>query len=173
MGVERHLDAERRPAGRERLRAGRPALDLHGCAGQGRAAARTGQDRREGFAGEFLLDGRPVTINSPRDAASFGIEVVYQDLALCDNLDVVRQIVADVESELGQVPDLGRIDVVVNNAGGTGQAAFASVLDDAWQNDINIKVFGQIRTARAAIAPLTLKSSIQSDPFPLLSRIES
>ncbi len=49
------------------------------------------------------------------------------------------------------VKHFGRIDVVVNNAGGTGQAAFASVLDDAWQNDINIKVFGQIRTARAAI----------------------
>jgi NAD(P)-dependent dehydrogenase (short-subunit alcohol dehydrogenase family) len=49
------------------------------------------------------------------------------------------------------VKHYGRIDVVVNNAGGSGQAAFASVLDDAWQNDINIKVFAQIRTSRAAI----------------------
>ena len=49
------------------------------------------------------------------------------------------------------VTRFGRIDVVVNNAGGSGQAAFASVLDEAWQNDINIKVFAQIRTARAAI----------------------
>jgi 3-oxoacyl-[acyl-carrier protein] reductase len=49
------------------------------------------------------------------------------------------------------VKHFGRIDVVVNNAGGSGQVAFASVLDDAWQNDINIKVFAQIRTARAAI----------------------
>ena len=47
------------------------------------------------------------------------------------------------------VKHFGRIDVVVNNAGGSGQAAFASVLDEAWQNDINIKVFAQIRTARA------------------------
>jgi D-xylose transport system ATP-binding protein len=42
--------------------------------------------------GELLFDGRPVTINSPKDAAKLGIEVVYQDLALCDNLDVVQNM---------------------------------------------------------------------------------
>lgn len=45
----------------------------------------------------------------------------------------------------------GRIDTVVNNAGGSGQSPFDAVDDKAWQNDIDIKVFGQIRTARAAI----------------------
>src|SRR3970040_383323 len=45
----------------------------------------------------------------------------------------------------------GRIDAVVNNAGGTGQSPFDTVDDKAWQNDIDIKVFAQIRTARAAI----------------------
>jgi NAD(P)-dependent dehydrogenase (short-subunit alcohol dehydrogenase family) len=45
----------------------------------------------------------------------------------------------------------GRIDAVVNNAGGTGQRPFDVVDDKAWQNDIDIKVFAQIRTARAAI----------------------
>jgi 3-oxoacyl-[acyl-carrier protein] reductase len=45
----------------------------------------------------------------------------------------------------------GRVDIVVNNAGGTGQSAFAKVDDAAWQHDIDIKVFAQIRTARAAI----------------------
>ena len=38
--------------------------------------------------GETLLDGRNVSIDSPRDAKDLGIETVYQDLALCDNLDV-------------------------------------------------------------------------------------
>ena len=42
--------------------------------------------------GELYFDGRPETIHSPRDAAKFGIEVVYQDLALCDNLDVVQNM---------------------------------------------------------------------------------
>jgi 3-oxoacyl-[acyl-carrier protein] reductase len=45
----------------------------------------------------------------------------------------------------------GRIDVVVNNAGQTGQAAFDAVDDAAWQHDLDIKVFAQIRTARAAV----------------------
>lgn len=45
----------------------------------------------------------------------------------------------------------GRLDIVVNNAGQTGQAAFDTVDDEAWQHDLNIKVFAQIRTARAAI----------------------
>ncbi len=36
----------------------------------------------------FQLDGKPVTIQSPHDAADLGIQIVYQDLALCENLDV-------------------------------------------------------------------------------------
>ena len=42
--------------------------------------------------GEMLFDGQPVTIHGPKDAAKLGIEVVYQDLALCDNLDVVQNM---------------------------------------------------------------------------------
>ena len=42
--------------------------------------------------GEMLFDGPPVTIHGPKDAAKLGIEVVYQDLALCDNLDVVQNM---------------------------------------------------------------------------------
>jgi D-xylose transport system ATP-binding protein len=42
--------------------------------------------------GEVLFDGRPVNIHGPKDAAKLGIEVVYQDLALCDNLDVVQNM---------------------------------------------------------------------------------
>ena len=42
--------------------------------------------------GEVVFDGRPVTINHPKDAGGLGIEVVYQDLALADNLDVVQNM---------------------------------------------------------------------------------
>ena len=42
--------------------------------------------------GEVLFDGRRVSIHGPKDAAQLGIEVVYQDLALCDNLDVVQNM---------------------------------------------------------------------------------
>jgi D-xylose transport system ATP-binding protein len=43
-------------------------------------------------SGEILFDGKPVHISTPKDAARLGIEVVYQDLALCDNLDVVQNM---------------------------------------------------------------------------------
>lgn len=42
--------------------------------------------------GEVYFDGAPVNIHSPRDIAALGIEVVYQDLALANNLDVVANM---------------------------------------------------------------------------------
>src|SRR3954464_9988719 len=42
--------------------------------------------------GHVLFEGQEVTIHGPKDAARLGIEVVYQDLALCDNLDVVQNM---------------------------------------------------------------------------------
>lgn len=42
--------------------------------------------------GEYLFEGRPVRVHGPKDANALGIEVVYQDLALCDNLDVVHNM---------------------------------------------------------------------------------
>jgi D-xylose transport system ATP-binding protein len=43
-------------------------------------------------AAAIEFDGRPVAIHGPHDAARLGIAVVYQDLALCDNLDVVANL---------------------------------------------------------------------------------
>jgi D-xylose transport system ATP-binding protein len=43
-------------------------------------------------SGEILFEGEPVHVHGPKDAARLGIEVVYQDLALCDNLDVVQNM---------------------------------------------------------------------------------
>ena len=42
--------------------------------------------------GEILVEGQPVKITSPQVATRLGIETVYQDLALCDNLDVVGNL---------------------------------------------------------------------------------
>jgi D-xylose transport system ATP-binding protein len=43
-------------------------------------------------SGQILFEGADVHISGPKDASRLGIEVVYQDLALCDNLDVVQNI---------------------------------------------------------------------------------
>ncbi|GAA2841164.1 ATP-binding cassette domain-containing protein [Crossiella cryophila] len=56
-------------------------------------------------SGEILFNGQPVAIGSPRDAAALGIEVVYQDLALCDNLDIVDNMFLGREKTNGLTLD--------------------------------------------------------------------
>ena len=55
--------------------------------------------------GEVCFEGSPVTIHGPKDAADLGIEVVYQDLALADNLDVVQNMFLGRERKNGIVLD--------------------------------------------------------------------
>ncbi len=43
-------------------------------------------------AGEIFFEGKHVKMRSPKDAGDLGIETVYQDLALCDNLDIVQNM---------------------------------------------------------------------------------
>jgi len=43
-------------------------------------------------SGTYTFDGQAVTVTNPRHANDLGIEVVYQDLALCDNLDIVHNM---------------------------------------------------------------------------------
>ncbi|MGY1839682.1 MULTISPECIES: sugar ABC transporter ATP-binding protein [unclassified Modestobacter] len=56
-------------------------------------------------SGEFWFDGERVQVTGPRDAAHLGIEVVYQDLALADNLDVVQNMFLGRERTKGVVLD--------------------------------------------------------------------
>ncbi|MEU3498411.1 ATP-binding cassette domain-containing protein [Kitasatospora cineracea] len=56
-------------------------------------------------AGDYLFEGRPVQVHSPRDAAALGVEIVYQDLALCDNLDIVQNMFLGREKRRGLVLD--------------------------------------------------------------------
>jgi D-xylose transport system ATP-binding protein len=62
--------------------------------------------------GEILFDGNPVNIHGPKDAADLGIEVVYQDLALADNLDVVQNMFLGRE----EIDGLRRLDEVTMEA---------------------------------------------------------
>ena len=43
-------------------------------------------------SGELIFEGKPVTIHDPRGATALGIEFVYQDLALADNLDITQNM---------------------------------------------------------------------------------
>src|SRR5436305_6815374 len=54
-------------------------------------------------SGQVIFEGREVAIHSPKDAGKLGIEVVYQDLALCDNLDVVQNMYLGREASRFQI----------------------------------------------------------------------
>jgi D-xylose transport system ATP-binding protein len=58
-------------------------------------------------SGSIFMDGHPVQIGTPHDATNLGIETVYQDLALCDNLDVVANLYLGREAYTARIPTLG------------------------------------------------------------------
>ncbi|MGW0569590.1 ATP-binding cassette domain-containing protein [Streptomyces tauricus] len=55
--------------------------------------------------GEYWFEGEQVQVHSPREAATLGVEIVYQDLALCDNLDIVQNMFLGREKRRGLVLD--------------------------------------------------------------------
>ena len=48
--------------------------------------------------GEIFFNGTPVTFKNPQDARAAGIEIIYQDLALCNDLDAASNIFLGRES---------------------------------------------------------------------------
>lgn len=57
-------------------------------------------------SGQYIFEGREVTVNNPREATDLGIQTVYQDLALCDNLDVVANLYLGREETQPAIPGL-------------------------------------------------------------------
>jgi D-xylose transport system ATP-binding protein len=57
-------------------------------------------------SGQYLFEGQDVSVANPREATAVGIETVYQDLALCDNLDVVANLYLGRENVQTIVPGL-------------------------------------------------------------------
>lgn len=66
-------------------------------------------------SGTIAIEGTPVTIHSPNDATRLGIETVYQDLALCDNLDVVANLYLGREDSLPTVPGIRQLRALNEN----------------------------------------------------------
>ncbi len=56
-------------------------------------------------SGEYEFEGHHVSVKTPRDSAALGIEIVYQDLALCENLDIVQNMFLGREKVKGVVLD--------------------------------------------------------------------
>jgi D-xylose transport system ATP-binding protein len=56
-------------------------------------------------SGYILFNGEKVNVHGPRDAAALGIEIVYQDLALADNLDIAQNMFLGRERKSGVILD--------------------------------------------------------------------
>ena len=66
---------------------------LVGDNGAGKSTLIKGVAGIYGFdSGDYLFEGHSVSVTNPKQANALGIEVVYQDLALCDNLDIVHNL---------------------------------------------------------------------------------
>lgn len=93
-------------------------MALVGDNGAGKSTLIKGVAGIYGFdQGEILFEGHRVYIHSPRESARLGIEVVYQDLALADNLDVVANMFLGREWTGGIAHTLNTVD------GGAGGGA--------------------------------------------------
>src|SRR6476661_7000883 len=61
--------------------------------------------------GEYLFEGKTVSVSNPRDAAGLGIEIVYQVLALCYNLGIVQNMFLGREPKAGLVLDEAQMEI--------------------------------------------------------------
>jgi D-xylose transport system ATP-binding protein len=59
-------------------------------------------------SGRILFEGQPIKVSTPTDAVDLGIATVYQDLALCDNLDVVENLFLGREERGGGLATITR-----------------------------------------------------------------
>jgi D-xylose transport system ATP-binding protein len=66
--------------------------------------------------GTYVFEGNPVTVHGPNDVSALGIEVVYQDLALCDNLDIVSNMFLGRELKQRGVLDESRMESLAREA---------------------------------------------------------
>jgi len=82
-------------------------------------------------SGEILINGEPVVIHNPRDAREYGVEVIYQKLALADNVDAAANVF------------LGR--ELLNSGGSLDDSAMAAATQNVMQR-LNPR-FKNLRTA--------------------------
>jgi D-xylose transport system ATP-binding protein len=68
-----------------------------------------------GDEGEYLWEGHKQSVNAPTDATHLGIATVYQDLALCDNLDVVENLFLGQEAVAGGLLDEVQMEKKAND----------------------------------------------------------
>ena len=122
---------------------GKVAIITGGSEGIGKAAAAS-----------MAAEGADVVIAARRadvlESAAAEIRAVSQHRVVAIPTDVMEP--DQVQALIDQTMDeFGRIDIIVNNAGTSAGGPFLGVTDDAWQHDLDLKLYGAIRTSRLAV----------------------
>ncbi len=65
--------------------------------------------------GELIWEGKPVHLHGPRDAEALGVTTIYQDLALCDNLDIVQNMFLGHEKLRHRLLDEGTMEIAARD----------------------------------------------------------
>ena|SRR5712691_7943534 len=125
---------------------GKVAIVTGGSEGIGRATAQS--LGREGA--RVVVCARRIDVlerAAAEVAEATGAEIVPIPADMRNSTDVERLVNSAVQK-------FGRLDILVNNAGTSAAGDFEKVTDDAWQADLDLKLFGAIRTVRAAVPHL-------------------
>jgi 3-oxoacyl-[acyl-carrier protein] reductase len=126
--------------------AGKVAIVTGGSEGIGKATVRS--LGREGARVVVCARRADVLERAAGDLSEeTGAEIVPVAADVSREADIARVIQTAVDR-------FGRLDILVNNAGTSQAHAFESVTDEAWQADLDLKLFGAIRAVRLAIPHL-------------------
>jgi len=122
------------------------AIVTGGSEGIGRATAQS--LGREGARVVICARRADVLERAAHDIAeATGAEIVPVQADMRNPTDVEDLVKKTVQK-------FGRLDILVNNAGTSAAGDFEKVTDDAWQADLDLKLFGAIRASRAAVPHL-------------------
>ncbi|MCA1645425.1 MAG: SDR family NAD(P)-dependent oxidoreductase, partial [Chloroflexi bacterium] len=125
---------------------GKVAVVTGGSEGIGRATAQS--LGREGARVVICARRADVLEQAAQDLAeATGAEIVPVQTDMRNAEDVERLIQSTAER-------FGRLDILVNNAGTSSTGQFEALSDQVWQADLELKLFGAIRAARAAVPHL-------------------
>ncbi len=137
--------------------AGRTAIVTGGSKGLGKA-----------IAAELSAEGVSVVICSrhPGEVEAAAAELTEQAAKAGPAAGSVAAMTCDVTDPdqvtafvAAAVSELGGLDILVNNAGAARPGRFATLTDDDWHADIEVKLFSQIRCTRAALPQLRASSA--------------
>jgi 3-oxoacyl-[acyl-carrier protein] reductase len=122
---------------------GKVAVVTGGSEGIGRAAAQSlGREGVSVVVCARRADLLRESASAVAEATGAEIVPVKADVTVPSEVENVIQTAVD---------RFGRLDILVNNAGTSAAGAFESLTDEAWQADLELKLFGAIRATRAAI----------------------